>query len=111
MNWNEIYADMVFTPNKDDLARNSVVKDALRALRDFIIGQSKDYDVIDALGVLEERFGMSIIAPCSSFRRAIYIENETAREQICFDAITSIETYMRCQNVYKAGEGIYDYRH
>lgn len=101
MSWNEIYADMVFTPNKDEFARYNIVKDALRALRDFNIGLSKDYDVLDALGILEERFGLSVLAPCSSFRRAIYIEDETAREQICFDAISSIETYLRQQNAIR----------
>tara|TARA_R110000868_G_scaffold404549_2_gene682842 strand:+ start:210 stop:518 length:309 start_codon:yes stop_codon:yes gene_type:complete len=101
MSWNEIYADMVFTPNKDEFARYNIVKDALRALRDFNIGQSKDYDVLDALGILEERFGLSVLAPCSSFRRAIYIEDETAREQICFDAISSIETYLRQHNAIR----------
>ena len=101
MSWNEIYADMVFTPNKDEFARYNIVKDALRALRDFNIGLSKDYDVLDALGILEERFGLSVLAPCSSFRRAIYIEDETAREQICFEAISSIETYLRQQNAIR----------
>ena len=101
MSWNEIYADMVFTPNKDEFARYNIVKDALRALRDFNIGLSKDYDVLEALGILEERFGLSVLAPCSSFRRAIYIEDETAREQICFDAISSIETYLRQQNAIR----------
>ena len=101
MSWNEIYADMVFTPNKDEFARYNIVKDALRALRDFNIGLSKDYDVLDALGILEERFGLSVLAPCSSFRRALYIEDETAREQICFDAISSIETYLRQQNAIR----------
>jgi len=101
MSWNEIYADMVLTPNKDEFARYNIVKDALRALRDFNIGLSKDYDVLDALGILEERFGLSVLAPCSSFRRAIYIEDETAREQICFDAISSIETYLRQQNAIR----------
>ncbi len=85
---------MVFTPNKDDFARYNIVKDALRALRDFLIGQAGGYDVLDALGVLEERYGQPIIAPCSSFRRAIHIEDETAREQICFEAINSIEAYL-----------------
>jgi len=86
---------MVFTPNKDEITRYNIVKDALRALRDFNIGLSKDCEVLDALGVLEERFGLSLLGPCSSFRRAIHIEDETAREQICFDAISLIETYVR----------------
>jgi hypothetical protein len=85
-------------PHIDEFAKYRIVKDAVRALRNFLMGKSRIRDVLTALGVLEERFGMHVISPCAAIRRGIHLKNEIAREQICFDAIDSIEAYVRAEH-------------
>ncbi len=95
MNWDQIYRDMAFAPYKGDMAEHMKLRDALTTLFCFMQGQAKDYDVHDALGYLEQRFGNGVLIGCNMIRKALRIEDETARDQVCYEGISLIETYLR----------------
>jgi hypothetical protein len=95
MNWDQIYQDMAFNPYKGDMADYNNLKDALVTLFNYMQGQSKDYEVYDALGYLEQRFGAGVLMGCSRFRAAMELEDETARDQVCYEGISLIESYLR----------------
>ena len=51
--------------------------------------------VFEALGFLEERFGVGMISPSALFRKALATEDHTKREDLYFQAINLIETNIR----------------
>ena len=91
MNWDRIYSEMVFSPYKENLADTMKLRDALTTLHAFLEGQTKGYDVQDALALLEARYGASVTSACNAIRKALLLEEEDAREQICIEAIQKIE--------------------
>ena len=94
MNWDQIYSEMAFFPYKGDLAASMKLRDALTTLHSFLDGQAKGYDVQDALALLEARYGASVTFACNAMRKALSVEDETAREQIFIEAIQKIERYL-----------------
>jgi hypothetical protein len=94
MNWDQIYDSMAFYPYKGDLASAMKVKDAMTTLYCFLQGQAKPYEVIDALGYLEQRFGAGVMMGAQAIRKALPMEESSAREQLCYEAISKIEKYI-----------------
>jgi hypothetical protein len=94
MNWDQIYQDMAFMPFKSDFADYNKIRDALTTLYGYMQGQAKDYDIIEALGFLEQRFGSSVLKGCNLIRQALRLEDEISREQLVYEGITLIERYL-----------------
>jgi hypothetical protein len=94
MSWDEIYKDMAFSPFKADFAQSRELRDAIVTLHIYAQGQAKPYEVIDALQYLEDRFGVGVGMACRSFRDAIKCEDETVRDQLCYEALQLIERYL-----------------
>lgn len=94
MSWDDIYNHMAFASYKGDLARRNTIKDAVTTLYLYLQGQEKAFSVIDALDILEKEYGVGVKMACESFYNALKIEDETARESICMEAIGLIERYI-----------------
>lgn len=95
MSWNDIYKDMAFNPYKTDMAEYNNLRDALTTLYCYLQGQAKDYEVHDALGYLEQRFGNGVLMGANHIRAGMKMEDDTARDQICYKGIDLIEQYIR----------------
>ena len=95
MNWDQIYQDMAFYPYKAEMADYNKLKDALVTLYNYMQGQSKEYEARDALGYLEQRLGSGVLMGCNLFRKAFSVEDELARDQICYEALGIIERSLR----------------
>jgi hypothetical protein len=77
MSWNQIYRNMAFCPYKDDLAAARELHDSLMTLRLYLDGQSRPFEVLDALRHLEYVCGQPVKglqhssgAACPGMRRA-----------------------------------------
>ena len=91
MSWEDIYRDMAFSPFKAEHVHRRELQDAIVTLYSFLQGRSKQYEARDALAYLEKEFGLAVVLACKSFRLALLWEDETAREQVCLEAISMIE--------------------
>jgi hypothetical protein len=94
MNWNQIYQDMAFNPYKGDMASYRELKDALTTLYCFLQGQARLYELNDALGYLEQRFGSGVLMGCNAIRKSAQIEDEDIRDQLFYEGISLIERYL-----------------
>ena len=96
MNWNQIYQDMAFNPYKGDMADYNNLKDALVTLFNYMQGQSKDYEVLRcAWAIWNSGSAIGVLMGCNRFRAAMKLEDETARDQVCYEGISLIESYLR----------------
>ena len=95
MDWNLIYQDMAFYPYKTDMADYNQLKDAISVLYGFLRGQAKEYELYDALGYLEQKFGSRILKGSNIIRKSANIEDDTLREKICYEGIRQIELYLK----------------
>lgn len=95
MNWNAIYQDMVFTPDKDEHARRMVIRDAVLALDNFVRGQAASYEAKDALGILEGEFGTDMIKFTAQIRECLRFEEQDAREACMYPQISNIKSHIR----------------
>lgn len=94
MSWDKIYQDMAFTPDKTDFARKAELKDSLTTLYCYLQGRAKEYEVQDALALLEARYGAGVTMACNAIRKALRMEDETARDQICLESLGLIERFL-----------------
>lgn len=102
MSWKSIYSDMVFTTDKDEHARKRTVRDAVRALYDYMDGNAAPYDVREALAELEGEFGADIIKYCAPVRECLSWDDGEARGQVIAPQINNIENFLR-----RRGKGHY----
>lgn len=102
MSWNQIYRDMAFTPDKDDFARGAELKDALTTLYCYMQGRAREYEVQDALALLEARHGAGVTMACNAIRKALKLDDEIARDQLCLESIGLIERFL-LRNSHRRG--------
>lgn len=96
MSWDQIYADMAFSPYKESFTEYHNIKDALVTLYCYMQGQAKAYEVHDALGFLEQSFGSGVLMGCNLIRKSLREEDdEITRDQTCYEGISLIERYIR----------------
>ena len=82
MSWKQIYRNMAFCPYKDDLAAAWELHDSLMTLRLYLDGQSRSFEVLDALRHLEYVCGQPVKRATTQFRRCLYWEDESARNEV-----------------------------
>jgi hypothetical protein len=82
MSRNHIYSNMPFCPYKDDMAATCQLNDSLMILRQYLDGQSRSYEVLDALRHLEYVCGQPIKRATMQFRRCLSWEDESARNEV-----------------------------
>ena len=82
MNWDQIYSEMVFSPYKENLADTMKLRDALTTLHAFLEGQTKGYDVQDALALFEARYGASVTFACNAIRKALLLKKRMQRANL-----------------------------
>ncbi len=94
MSWKSIYQNMAFTPYKTEMAAHRELQDSVKTIYYFIQGQAKPYEVMDALRHLDYVSCSHLIRrETKKIRDCIYWENESAREEICKNALGAI---IRC---------------
>ena len=90
MSWEDIYRDMAFSPFKaEHVHRRACRMPLLRSTASCKAGRSNTRHA--TLAYLEKEFGLAVVLACKSFRSALLWEDETAREQVCLEAISMIE--------------------
>ena len=90
MGWKQIYRDMAFCPYKDDLAAGLELRDSLLTLRRFLDGQSKSYEVLEALRHLDYVCGQPVRGAIEQFRRCAYWEDADARNEVARECLVRI---------------------
>ena len=90
MSWQQIYRNMAFCPYKDDLAAGLELRDSLLTLRRFLDGQSRPFEVLDALRHLEYACGQPVKKATTQFRRCLYWEDESAPNEVALACLIEI---------------------
>lgn len=90
MNGKHFYSDMVFCPYKDDMAAERRLHDSLMTLRLYLDGQSRLYEVLDALRHLEYVCGQPVKRATTQFRRCLFWEDESARDEVARACLAEI---------------------
>jgi hypothetical protein len=90
MSWKEIYRDMAFCPYKDDLAAGRELYDSLMTLRRYLDGQTRPFEVLDALRHLEYVCGQPVKGATTRFRRCLSWEDESARDEVARQSLAEI---------------------
>ena len=90
MGWKNVYKDMAFCPYKDDMAAARQLHDSLVILRQYLDGQSRSYEVLDALRHLEYVCGQPVKRATTEFRRCLYWEDESARNEVARQCLVEI---------------------
>jgi hypothetical protein len=70
-------------------------KEALCILKSQARNTIQSSCVFEALGFLEERFGIVMLSPSALFRKALITEDSIAREDLYFQAMSMIEANIR----------------
>lgn len=60
----------------------------------YMQGRAKNYEVEDAIALLEARHGAAVTMACNSIRKALKLEDKIARDEICIEAIGLIEKFL-----------------
>jgi hypothetical protein len=82
MSRKHVYRDMVFCPYKDEMAASRELYDSLMTLRQSLDGQSRPYEMLEALRHLEYVCGQPVKRATTQFRRCLYWEDESARNEV-----------------------------
>ena len=90
MSWKQIYRDMAFCPYKDDLAAGRELYDSLMTLRRYLDGQTRPFEVLDALRHLEYVCGQPVRRATTRFRRCLSWEDESARDEVARQCLAEI---------------------
>jgi hypothetical protein len=90
MSRKHVYRDMVFCPYKDEMAASEQLHDSLMTLRLYPDGQSRIYEVLDALRHLEYVCGQPVKRATTQFRRCLYWEDESARTEVARQCLIEI---------------------
>lgn len=79
MNCKQIYRNVAFCPYKDDTAAAWELRDSLMTLRQYLDGQYRPYEFLDALRHLEYVCGQPVKRATTQFRRCLSWEDQSAR--------------------------------
>lgn len=90
MSRKQIYRNMAFCPYKDDLAAARELHDSLMTLRLYLDGQSRSFQVLDALRHLEYVCGQPVKRATTQFRRCLSWEDESARNAVARQCLIEI---------------------
>jgi len=90
MGWKQIYRDMAFCPYKDEMAAANELRDSLMTLRLYLDGQSKPYEVLEALRHLEYVCGLPVKRATMQFRRCLSWEDQSARDEVAQQCLIEI---------------------
>ena len=100
MSWKHIYRDMAFCPYKDEMAASKELYDSLMTLRRCLDGQSRPYEILDALRHLEYVCGQPVKRATTQFRRCLYWEDETARNEVARQCLIEIGGWVNLNKRY-----------
>ena len=103
MGWREIYRDTAFMPCKDELAASRELHDCLMTLRLYLDGQARSYEVLDALRHLEYVCGQPVKRATRQFRRCLYWEDQSARDEVARQCLIEIGGWIN-RNKRHSGE-------
>lgn len=95
MNWDEIYDNMVFAPNKDQYATYQKSKDMWAALVGYQEGTHRACELDDHLGYLERQYGDRVKVPVRQMRQSFKIDDEQVRMGMYQDALQTIKRRLR----------------
>ena len=85
---------MAFCPYKDDMAAACELRDSLMTLRLYLDGQSRSYEVLDALRHLEYVYGHPIKRATTLFSRCLYWEDQSARDEVARACLMEISGWI-----------------
>ena len=103
MSWNEKYRDMAFSPYKDDMAASCELRGSLTTLRRYLDGGSRSHEVLDALRHLEYVCGHPVKTATTQFRRCLYWDDESARNEVARECLIEIGGWIN-RNKRHSGE-------
>lgn len=103
MGWENFYRDMPFCPYRDDMAAARQLHDSLMILRLYLDGQSRLYDVLDALRHLEYVCGQPVKRATSEFRRCLSWEDQSARDEVARECLVEIGGWVNRNKRYSGG--------
>jgi hypothetical protein len=82
MTGKHVYKDMAFCPYRDEMEAGRELYDSLITLRRYLDGQSRIYEILEAMRHLEYVCGQPVKRATTEFRRCLFWEDESARNEV-----------------------------
>ena len=89
MSGKHIYSDMAYCPDKDDTAAARRLRDSFMTLRLYLDGQSRMYEVLEALRHLEYVCGQPVKRATTQFRSCLF-RDESTRDEVARRCLAEI---------------------
>jgi hypothetical protein len=99
----KIYKDMVFCPYRDEMEAERGLRGSILTLRLYLDGQSRTCEVLEALRHLEYVCGQPVKRATTQFRRCLFWEDESARNEAALECLIEIGGWVNRNKRYSGG--------
>ena len=103
MGGKHLYKDMAFCPYRDEMEVQRGLRASLLTLRLYLDGQSRTYEVLEALRHLEYVCGQPVKRATTQFRRCLFWEDESARNEVALECLIEIGGWINRNKRYSGG--------